>query len=365
MSVNQLLNNLFASKKLEISGVSYAGTLNIESGLVEIKNEYFSDCTTCDASNEISKNCKNCGRTQGNNLRFLAGRGDGVYSGLSFYINNQLAGVIYVFDENNGMAEAFSSSIDWQIKPEANFQKSLIEAVEPYSDLDAFEAGTINSRFDYETVTSPGFIMGDLQASAASATVDHAFATGEYSVFLFMEPILNSLTVSVALGLGADSHSFDLGYKDAMRPRIALILKSNLKSKALKSIKLQKVDWTRQSEVWANTMVASNIGGDNAGVSSLVNAKFWWSALERQMNIAKSDADNYVSHLYHNRALGYMLSGALFGNEQCKTEIINSLAEDGPEGYTDDVLVEILKPRGLSISNEAREIVKAALKQAN
>jgi hypothetical protein len=282
-------------------------------------------------------------------------------------VENELAGAMYVFDENNGMASAFGSQIDWQINPEANFQELLIEAVAEYSDLDAFELGTISAKFDIKDITSLGFVIGDAQGSTNSSNVDHIFANGEYSVFLFMEPILESPTVTLAIRLGTDAKEFDQGYKEAMRPRIALILKSNFTSRALKSIKLQKVDWQRQMEVWANTLVAANFSGGNAGAASYINAQFWWSSFARQMNIGKSDADDYVGYIYHNRTLGYMLSGALLGNEACKTEIINALAEDesGPASYTDEVLAEILNPRGMTVSNGARDIVKSAIKQAN
>ena len=368
MSVKQLLVNLFgASRDFEISGVSYSGTLNIESGMVEIKSEHFLTCAACDRSIEISKNCKTCSRRRGNNLRFLAGRGDGVYSGLNFYVDNELAGALYVFDENNAMASAFGTQIDWQFNPEVNFQELLIEALKEYSDLEAFELGTIRARFDMNDITSLGFVIGDAQGSTNSTNVDHIFADGEYSVFLFMEPILESPTVALAVRLGTDTKEFDRGYKEAMRPRVALILKNEFTSHALKSIKLQKVDWQRQMEVWANTQVAANLSIGNAGVASYINAQYWWSSLARQMKIAKSNTDDYIGFVYHNRTLGYMLSGALLGNEGCKTEIINTLAEDeaGPESYTDEVLAEILKPRGMTVSNEARNIVKSAIKQSN
>jgi len=353
----QLLLNLFTEETVfKLNGIGYAGTVNIESAGFEIKTRHFAPCDDCDFSNNLVVNCQTCGRQSGNNLRFLSGRGDGVYSGVSLHSENEFAGAIYVFDENNAMAESFSRQYDGHSSRNVNVQDLLIEGIREYSDTQAFYAGDISSSVHQDKNGDLGLVVGDVFSGGAGyATVDHIFADGEYSVYLFMEPILESLTVSLSLRMEGDSLPYDRGYADAMRPRVALVVKKQFESTMLDAIETKDVDWSQQCLVWSETQVFSNIGNHGSdGTANFVNGLFWLGTSADQIALNNAhDFNDDMANLYRSLALGYFLAGALQGNQDCFEAFEGLVDAEGIKVLEDVELVnEILAPRGLAVTNE-------------
>lgn len=370
MSLRQLVFNLWleGSSTVEHNGVAYAGTITIESGMVEVRSKHFPACPDCDLSSDFVRDCKKCDRSKGNNVRFLAGRGDGVYAGLRIESSEGLAAAIYVFDEDNTLANAFSDQLNGETLKGTDFQTLFTNSVlSGFSELDAFFAGSVDAKWE-GSVSNLGFVVGDATSSAqATATVDHPLANGKYSVYLFMEPILASPVVQLALKMGADEKTFTAGYADAMRPRVALIVNSARRSEFLQEIPIMDVDWKSQSAVWSQTTVAGNAGGNNAGPANYYNALFWLSAMKDQEKVAQNpEFNDYMSFIYMNRAYGYFFAGALNGDEGCIAAVEEIVMnEEEPEAFLqEELLAEILSPRGLRVTDEALSLFRTVIEGA-
>jgi len=349
--------NLFTEESaFKLNGIGYAGTVNIESAGFEIKTRHFLPCDDCDFSNNLVVDCQTCGRQPGNNLRFLSGRGDGVYSGVSLHSGNKFAGAIYVFDENNAMAESFSTQFDGRSSRIVNVQDLLIQGIREYSNTQAFYAGEISSNVEPENNGDLGILVGDVFSGGTGyATVNHLWADGDYSVYLFMEPIMESVAASLSLRMEGDSFPFDRGYADAMRPRVALVVNKQFESTMLDAIEAKDVDWAQQCLVWSQTQVSSNLGNPgHDGSANFVNGLFWLGTSTDQITLNNAhDFNDDMANLYRSLALGYFLAGALQGNQSCFEAFEGLVAAEDIEVLEDaELMKEILTPRGLAVTNE-------------
>ena len=347
MTLERLIENLFVREDAILPGVALAGTLNIETGFAEFKSKHFVDCESCIGSTTVVVNCTTCGRTTGNNVRFLAGRGDGVYSGITLLADDGVLACVYVFDENNQMAEAILPQLNGETLLGNNFQITLIESIAEYLELPAFELGKIQATFN--DTRDVGFVAADVQSGSRKfATVDHPLATGSFSVYLFMEPILDSPSAALV----EDKFLYDRGYSEAMRPRVALIVKKDFESLLMRGVEIKEADWTKQLEVWNETLVMSNGVGGNDGVSNLYNGLFWIAAARDQHQVmGESDEMGLMEYLYGTRAFGYFIMGALCGDEDARDMASLQLAKS-PELLDESIISDVLEPRGLKMSEE-------------
>jgi len=365
MTVLQIIKNFFTEESELTFGLAHSGSFNVESGFAEIKSQHFPACETCRTSKDLVRTCKNCGRAKGNNFQFLAGRGDGVYSGITFYDGvSRVMGFIYVFDENNGFASATSSQLTGETLRNNTFQDDLIGSLKDYFSCEAFEAGSIRATF--QDTRDVGLIVADSHADLGSrfATVDHPLADGDYKVYLFMEPILNIPTAPIAIQMGGKEFDFNRGYADAQRPRALFVVHKQFESKALKNIRPQKVNWDKQAEVWAETLVMSNASG-NSGQANAFNGLAWLGAANDQQDfIAQNPANEEIWYLYATRAFGFFIQAALCGSEDGLNLALEqaSASLDGSI-LTEDVLRDAVDPRGLSYGPEILSIFGSSISE--
>lgn len=362
MTILQLIKNFFTEDGDLSFGLAHSGSVNIESGFAEVKSHHFPDCADCAQSIDLVRECNSCGRRKGNNFQFMAGRGDGVYSGISFYDDGlALMGCIYVFDEDNRFALATSSQLTGETLRGNTFQDDLIETLKDYLECEASVGATIQATS--LTTRDVGFIVGDSQASKGSqfATVDHPFANGEYKVYLFTEPILASPPVQFAISLGEKASDYDTGYTEARRPRALFVVHENFDSKAMKMIRPQNIDWEKQAQVWSRTLVASNISG-NAGRANLFNGLTWISAANDQESFISSNSENeQIWYLYATRAFGYFIQAALCGEESGLEMALDQVkASQNGDILSEEVLKDAIEPRGLSNRQEVLSLFGVA-----
>lgn len=352
MSVLQLIKNLFTEERIfNWSGLALAGSINIESGTVEIKSENFASCRSCESQAGVTRNCKTCGRKRGNNLHFLAGKGDGVYAGVGLLDGLHLFGAIYVFDEQNRFANAVSEDLLVGTLKGNRFQEKLVQALFEYSDLEGYELGSVLANFEY--TDDLGFVVGDIHSGMGNfATVDHPFANGEYVTILFSESILVRAEEMSFAG-EFDTNEWDGGYADALRPRVALVLDSEYASKVLNNIHLQETDWDLQVQAWNTTKVEANVGEQNAGVTNLMNGLLWDAAAVDQEALEDFGLMHYT---YGTRAMGFFVQGALCGNQDC-VELARKRIQFDLDLMDEQVRSDCLAPRGISMDESIVRIL--------
>jgi hypothetical protein len=359
MTLQRLIENLFVRDKtisinLTPPNVAFAGTLNIEFGFAEFKSQHFAECESCGGSTSVVLNCDSCGRKSGNNLQFLAGRGDGVYSGITLLDGEGVLACMYVFDEDNEMSEAILPQLNGRTLQGNNFQMTLFESIAKYFNLPAFELGNIQASFN--EARDVGFIAADSgSGSGKFATVDHPFSNGNFTVYLFMEPIYGKAQQDLDKAFGVDNRfGYDNGYKEAMRPRVAFIVKKDFEDLVMQGVEIKKANWTKQSEVWKETSVMSNMSRID-GAPNFYNGLFWQTAAQDQLEImGESDEINEIEYIYRTRALGYFIMGALCGIEEAKDLAMAQIDHFSRyEGMlSDELFSDALEPRGLEISDE-------------
>ncbi len=359
MSVLQLVINLFTPDDGINSSLAHSGTINIESGMAEIKSHHFALCEHCKFDTSLIRECRHCGRTKGNNVRFLAGLGDGVYSGFTLSNNLEVLACLYVFDEDNKLAQAISQGLNGDTLYGNNFQDDLMASLKDFADCEAYKLGTVQAKF--AETQDVGFITSDAAAYLGSSysEVDQPFARGNFHVYLFMEPILNSSTVQFALERGADPEGYNRGHQDALRPRVALIVKDAVESKVLRKINSGKVDWNEQATVWADTIVTANTF-ENSGQANLMNGLMWAAAANDQTEIFdENPANKDILYLYSTRAFGYLLQSALCGSEmglQLASEQVAALSDESSL-INDSFLKDCLLPRGVVATDEVIKLL--------
>ncbi len=344
------LSNVF-SEGSPLTAIAHAGTFNVESGYAELRTDYFGACDTCAHSIRPVRDCSRCGRHAGNNVNFLAGRGDGAYSGMSLIAGDSLMGAIYVFDEDNAFAMASAAELsrcDGLGSLRGNqFQQMLIDACGDYMNLEGFEAGRIEAGRALPFSTC--FMISDLAASRNSefASVDHPFGNTNYRAVLFMERIDASPAVQFAISLGASRSDFTGGFEDSMRPRVLLVLAEQFMDSILGGMETpHSFDWLTQGQAWNNTLVFSNmVGGVNHTAAMYNNGIFWELASMDQPT--DSEINRTIWYLYATRAFGFFVQGALLGDPDCAARMRAQIDRSANAEILDlDVLDSALIARG-------------------
>lgn len=189
-------------------GSGLGGSVNIESGKFEFSSRQSRySCEDCAGQLGFTRDCPTCGRESGNNVSFLAGRGDGVYSSVVFYgqASEQALATVLVFDEDNLFAQSTLSAID-----------SGLDDIDPLADLLVPNLG------DY--LDLPGTVVGGIDCSEGSLVASDAglrifedamvvvpWSEGyQYTVAVYWEPVIDSL--GVALELGGDRDALTGGF---------------------------------------------------------------------------------------------------------------------------------------------------------
>jgi hypothetical protein len=349
LTVSEVINKIF-SPGSPLTSISYAGTMNIESGEAEVRTEYFGPCSQCENQLTVVKICSECGRADGNNVSFRSGRGDGVYSGLSLMAGNQLLGTVFVFDENNQFAANSAAELARCEKLRSlndnQFQGLLFTALADFASLKAFDAGMIDSIGSnwFEKC----FLISDYAAGVDSdfAAIDNPFGNSRYGVVLFMEPLASlSASDQVFIQLGGQIEELTGGHDGAMRPRVLMVLREDFISTEIPALgALDSFDWASSVSAWNNSLVYSNLGGKN-NLSAIYNNGIFWSLAARAQP-QDTEVNKGLWYFYATRAFGWFAQGALLGDEDALVRMLDSV--------NDSTNAEILDPQVLSDALDAR-----------
>lgn len=362
------LSKIFAEGS-PLTAIAHAGTFNVESGYAELRTDYFGACADCAESIGPVRDCSICGRHEGNNVNFLAGRGDGAYSGLSLIAGNSLMGAIYVFDEDNAFAMSSAAELSrcdgLGSLGNNQFQQMLIDSCSGYMNLEGFEAGQIDARRALPFSTC--FMISDLASSRNSefASVDHPFGNMNYRAILFMEPIDASPAVQFAISLGASQSDFTGGFEESMRPRVLLVLAEQFMDSLLGGMYTPNwFDWPTQGQAWNKTLRFSNVvAGGNNTAATYNNGVFWELASMDQPT--DSEINQTIWYLYATRAFGFFVQGALLGDPDCADRMRAQIDRSENAEILDlDVLDTALIARGWDASDKILDEV-AGLWQSN
>lgn len=355
MPLSDALDALFTSR--QIDAISLGGTFNIETATAEVKSDYFGSCD-CSSLPTLTANCRECGRRDGNNVSFLSGRGDGVYSGICMSSDGgtSLLAAAYVFDEDNEFAARVAETIGTGSK---NWQRLLIDACEPYLDLPGSEIGQLT------TNQQVGLLIGDRSAGQNSedAVVDHWFSGGSsFKVFIFVEPILDSAMAATAIALGGNASDYTGGYSESIRPRVALIVRTEFADRHMRSDRaLRHHDWKRQAAAWNSGLVASNMAGGNNILSMYWNGVYWRSAQQQQLELVGEPDD--VWYMYGLTAFGWFVQGAMLGDDDCLNLMLEMNTESNGELAEVEQLEVALSRRGWSVTPEVLAFVASSTGQ--
>ena len=368
LSVSEVINKIF-SPGSPLTHISYAGTMNIESGEAEVRTEYFGPCSECENQLAVVKICSECGRAAGNNVSFRSGRGDGVYCGLSLMAGLQLLGTVFVFDENNEFAANSAAELARCEKLRSlndnQFQGLLFTALGDFGDLPAFDAGMIDSIG--ANWFEKCFLVSDFAAGVESgfAAIDNPFGNSRYRVVLFMEP-LTSLSASdqVFIQLGGEIEELTGGHDGAMRPRVLMVLREDFISTEIPALgQLDPFDWATSVSAWKNSLVAANLGGKN-NLSAIYNNGIFWSLAARAQP-QDTEVNQGLWYFFATRAFGWFVQGSLLGDEDAVVRMVDQVDDSTNAEILDpQVLSDALDARGWNASAEVVEKVTRIWQQS-
>jgi hypothetical protein len=348
-SLLDLLNAIYESK--EVAGVSYAGTVNIESGTVQVGDRFFGPCDCGEKGGPVS-DCSQCGRTPGNHVRLLSGKGDGAYAGINFWSATALLATIYLLDEDNSFAAMCREEIDhdgdeWQVL--------LATASEGYWGLPCALVAQISPETD-------NFVrVGDHNAGRNSefAVVEQwRSGGGQYSVFVACEHVLASPSVQLSLALGATPEQFTAGFIESQRPRAIVVAGREFSSSWSTDASLGSHDWRRQSAAWREMLVDSSVAGSNNLVAMFSNGLYWRNSQARQFATVGAVDDMWFNYAF--AAFGWFVTGAYLGSADCAELMVEMISDSNGELALVEQLETALETRGWDVTVDLVRFVESA-----
>jgi hypothetical protein len=337
MTLQGVFDNMFIGPDAPIMGISLAGTINVEKAFVEISSDYFIDCGECDATEyETVRNCATCGRYAGNNFNFLAGRGDGVYSGVEF-LGSRKSSVAYLFDEGNQFASEVSQALS-KSEPFTEWGELFFPACEKYLALPALDCGTINVIMG--DPDDNGILIGGTGgfSDLSAAKVDHPTTTGTYRILLFVEPEQSNAVASNG---------------SLLRPRVILLVPEEDAQAFVTGTEVFTPDWSEVSDSWSNATVASNVGPKNGAVSYYYNGVYFEKHLKHLGESYLLEVGQSWTYIAWLRAFGYFWLGMALGDEDCLAKMLELFKRAGGFNFVDfEVYKSAGKIRGLSVTKE-------------
>ena len=346
--VAQLQNFLDMFQSSRGVSVQLAGSLNIETSSIEFSSEYFGDCTKCSEQAGIVLSCRACGRKPGNNIRLLSGSGDGVYSGLVWLGGPEVLAACYLLDDDKKFAEAVGNNLMTEDPNDVRPWLDLfVEACENYLESEVAVAGTLKARF--KEPGDLGFIATDprTEQMGADVSVDHPEANGEYVVLVFLEDMLNSPAAALSIQMGSGAENFNGGYGQAKRPRaVYLIRKDHWQAGNVSKIRTLEVDWQKQSEAWRRSQVVGHVGRTNYAIAMYLNSLNSLDIAELELT-PDPEFNEGLAMLYSTRSFGYLVQGALQGDENCRESMVDMIeASEQNDILTPHVVRAAVTPRG-------------------
>lgn len=308
MKLQAFIEEVTSSERVSLLDI--AGVINIESAFAEVKGEYFGECE-CSRSGAMVVSCASCGREPGNHVRLLAGRGDGVYGGVTFTGADGIKPLVtlIVFDEDNRFATHVNNVIERVA--ESDLAELLGDALAPYMESPLFEIATV-------TGGSRGLLMGDAVAGIHSpfAVFSH-FGTGgvSYRVLAAFE----------------DSGTAENDVQ-SWRPRVLAIVDEALEISPQLSTSAVAHDWSAQGFAWRNSLVSSNLIAGNEAVAAYFNGVLWRNR-QADLHAGGDFNDDYFSAV-GIVAFGWFSLGALWGDQDCGQYLTHMIHES--DGFFDD-----------------------------
>lgn len=334
------------------AGSGLCGSVNIESGKFEFSSlRSWYSCEDCAGQLGFTRDCPACGRGLGNNVSFLAGRGDGVYSSVVFYgqADEQVLATALVFDEDNSFAESTLTAIH-----------SGLDDIDPVADLLVPNLG------DY--LDLPGTVVGEIDCSEGSLVASDAelrifedamvvvpwSAGHQYTVAVYWEPVIDSL--GTALALGGDRDALTGGFEESLRPRVAVAVDSRYASEILGVDKelAENHDWARQHSAWESMPVASNLLESNGPAVALNNGLLWLKYLE----MSGMPDVNEDSAVYIVEALGWFIQAAAESDDVAVGKIQKLHTRYGDRILNPDFLEIVVTTRGFALTDELNQFVR-------
>lgn len=343
-TINNLVNNS--------QGCGLGGSVNIESGAFEFSSgssRYA--CESCARQQAFTRECATCRRAPGNNVSFLAGRGDGVYSSVIFYGQGGLDALatVWVFDEHNAFSQSTLPAINSGLKDINVLSDLLMPGLVEYLDLPGIVVGEIDS-------SSPPLVASDVGMRIFDdAMVVVPWSEGhKYTVAVYFEPVISSLGLDIQLG--ADRDTLTGGFEESLRPRVAIAIDSTHASEILAIDKelAQRHDWARQHDAWATMAVASNLAESNGPAVAYNNGLLWL----RYLGNAGMPALDRVSVLYVVEALGWFVQASAEGDDEATVQIQKLYARYGDTLLDPNLLGLAVTSRGFALTQEVEDFVR-------
>lgn len=334
-------------------GSGLGGSVNVESGAFEFssrRSRYA--CESCADQRGFTRECATCGRAPGNNISFLAGRGDGVYSSVVFYGQGGLDALatVWVFDEHNAFSQSTLTAINSGLKGVDVLKDLLVPGLVEYLDLPGIVVGEIDSA-DNESLVGSDVSMRIFD----DAMVVVPWSEGhKYTIAVYFEPVISSLGLEI--GLGGDRDGLTGGFEESLRPRVAIAIDSRYASEILSidSELAERHDWARQHDAWATMPVASNLSASNGPAVAHNNGLLWLRYLE----IAGMPALDKVSALYFVEALGWFVQASAEGDDEATVQIQKIYARYGSTLLDRNFLELAVISRGFALTHEVEEFVR-------
>jgi len=310
-----------AEKLYETSRPWHVSVINIESGFVQVANRLFGDCE-CTRGGGLVSSCSECGRAVGNNLRFLAGKGDGLYVCFEFrdMQESEPSAWVLILDENNKLATEVARRVDQANEGAEGILPNGLhdlfnEFTEPYWNLPSALLGVVAPD------PALGLVLSDVMTGrnspyAPTITEEIPVGLGTFSVFVACEPILDRPGVALAVYGGMSEEAFTGGFTESQRPRAAVLMSSVIARDVLDHPSLSGHDWVQQAEAWRHTQVdghVTDISGPACLLNGLINLRF----ADFLDDLPDSEEVSSAARLRYYRALTWFAKGSYLGDAAC------------------------------------------------
>jgi hypothetical protein len=352
VKLQALLHHIASSEYL--TGMEVGGLTNIETGFIELSSDFFGPCP-CSTEGQLVTSCDLCGRRPGNHVRLLAGRGDGVYAGVSFMANEgrKLIATVVLLDDGNAFAAEVNSFIERDSS--ATLDALTAQSSAPYAALAVNEVARVDTN-------ARGLLIGDADAGLMSnGAVFSQLETAQqqFRVFLVCEPATAGEDLQFAIATNpALEAEITGGYPDALRPRLVLVVDSSFPLPTDTEGESDSHDWAAQGHAWRKALVGANTGGGNNVVAAYFNGLAWRLKQAEISQEPDFGGDEFAD--LGTLAFGWFLLGALWGDDDCLAYVIHMIHESDGLLAAPEALSDALWLRGWEITPAVSELVAVA-----
>lgn len=359
---------LDVAKKLYESARPWGlSTLNIESGTIQVANKFFGQCG-CLLEPALFSHCAECGRSSGNNLRVLAGAGDGLYVGFEFVDLQTMEQVAWVFVLDDG--SKLAREVGNRAGHGGEVMDDLLhvggphllfnEATEPYWDSPCARLGDVTPDAQIGLIVSDATAGRNGGFAPAMANGDSS-TSGAFSVFVAYEPSLAWPEAALAISMGMPEESFTGGFAASQRPRVLLVLNSDLSREVPDHPVLAGHDWVRQAAAWQRSQVHSNVA-DGHSDATYLNGIYNFRKQKLFGDLAQNDEEQFAARYIAACAFIWFARGAYLGDSMCRN-LLPDAARSMDAGYAEieGTLREVLEDWGWDCTPDLASFLEAAV----